>query len=352
MPFLQILNGQVSSDEGSYLWEVTAELSDINDYALLRQDDPFDVEIYGEIFKFILDSKELDRSNPAQLSANITGLSPGAIYDFPRAQPYTKTWDTPVSAKAAAEAALGVSITWNILDWTIPAFRLAVENVSPISVVIQIAEAAGGIVESDIDGSILVRHKFPVSVADYDTATPDHSFTEEEHILSVSEQFVSSRVVNKLRLLDVESDYSDVIEYVKDPVDRLKGELRAYPSPWRTGVGIIDTAQVGQLLPITGDPVLQSRIEAGSDELGELVEIVDGIGTTNYPISSIGLVEWVSESLGGVSFEEHGNTVSVANPEGKYGLVKLTYTVEYYSFPVESLTGDPAQFLMEDTTEI
>lgn len=360
-----IIEAQVAIDEGGVHWTANIQLADINDYSLFRQDDQFILDLFGEQWTFLVDAKELDRSNPADIRAGLVGISPTALLDFPRADPYSKEWRTFTTAKEAAEDAVGATITnWDIVDWTLPPYRLVVEDVSPLSVVQLIAEAAGGTVESDLDGTLLVRHLYPTSTLDYETATPDHYLYETHHILRSQENFAAGRIYNRFRLLDQEADYADVLEWLPDPDDPYKGVLFAYPSPWRTADNTHVRCTTSAIITLL-DEGFEERVEdARSDWLaspeepgeGELIEIFDGRAQTQYPIWGIDSIDWQSDPLaGGLTFTEGSSTITTVNENDLYGLLRLKYQVRYYRYAVEltdrTILSQDVQFLMEDLTE-
>ena len=316
----------------------------------------------GEQYSLLVDAKELDRSSPVSVSATLAGLSPTVRHDFPRADPYTKEWSVPVYAKAAAEAAIGEAIQWDIVNWEIPAYRLVVEAVAPIEVVNMLAEAAGGVVEAALDGTLIVRPLFPVTVPDYATTTPDHTLVETSDMLSLTERFVSGRIYNKFCIKDSEADYADIIEFTPDPDDPYKGVLRAFPSPWREYVNVVDTSGAVVNVYGTGVPISEEWIGARDPDpedipKGELLEIFEGAGNVQYPIWGITGLVWESEPLGGVTYIPETNTVRMVDDTDLYGLLYIKYTIKYFLYYVEldrsidlSETKN-VQFLMEDTTE-
>lgn len=347
---MEIFRARVFKDEAAVHWVCNVELADVNDYATFNQDDPFTLSIFGELFEFIVDSKELTRNSPANVTAIINGISPTALKDFPRAEPYSITHTVAITAQDAAEAALGVSIDWQMVDWLIPAYRLVAENASPLEFAKLIVEAAGGVLESKIDGTFLARHKYPVSPVDYPEIVADHTFAESDKILSVTEQFVPGKIVNKIRILDQDSNFNDVIEFVQDPEEALEGDLRVYPGPWRTTVQLLSTSPTAVITLTPYDPLEQTRLvtEEGDEDLGELIEILNGEGQTAYPVDSIDSYEWISNTLGTISAEQGSNTIRSSSTTEGYGLLRIKYNTRFLRYRVVSTEPLPAQFILED----
>lgn len=352
MPELDVFQAEVSKSEDQIHWTCSLELANIEDYARFAQDASFTLELFGEQWAFIVDSKELQRSGPAGRRFQLNGVSPTAMYDLPRAEPYSVTYSIPVFARAAAEAALGTTIDWQIVDWLIPAYRLVADNASPLAFAARIVEAAGGVLESKKDGTFLARHRFPVSTQNYETATPDHAFSELDKIVSVREQFVPGKIVNRIRISDQDANFLDRIEFVADEGDPsgLSGELRVYPSPWRTEVRLVCTSDISDVRLQENAPRERTRVVTEEEDgvTGELVEFRNSEANTGYPIDSIDSVEWISASLGSVTFEPNSTTLRSSSPTEGYGLARVVYRTRYLSYDAQAFDVTPAQFILED----
>lgn len=350
---IDILNCVLSQDEGGYAWLCDFTLANIKDYDKFSQDVAFVVDLQGEEFNFIVDSKSLSRNAPAQLEMQVKGISPTAIYDNDRVETLDVVFDDTdnlIFAKQAAETALGTSITWDILDWVIPPLRLGFSNTTPIRVAQTIVEAAGGILETQPDGTLKARKRFPVSTPDFDTASVDHVFTDASDNISISEGLTFARGVNSLNIRDSEEEtVFDSVEFVfDDNIDSSgsasgkstnKGKLRVYPSPFRP-VNIINTGLNGVLLSPLGQ---ESRSET------ESIEVFDGRATTKYPISSI---TSIVGATGGFTFVN--NEIKAEDISDKFELIEITYNTKSINFnaelPDDGLTEQEVrvQFLVDD----
>ena len=343
-----IVEADISHDESGYLWEATIRLGHISDYAKIVQDERFVLNIYGEEYQLIVDSKELNRSAPAVMTSSLVGLSPTALLDFPRADPYTKTWDTPVYASVAAADAVG-TIQWDLVDWEIPPYRLVFEDVAPIEVASQLAEVAGGTIETLPDGTLVARHLYPVPVPDYNSATPDHVITEVDDIRQLTEQFVPSKLINRLLITDNENlDFSDKIEFEVDPNDPSRGTLRVFPSPWRTEFYL--QASNTAISLSEGEEIYDTYPAVDDDP--ELIDIFDGQGNTRYPIWGIVEVDYESLDVSPLYWTEGSDSITTAGEANKYGLFYLRYTRRYYQFTIyTSVLPSATQVILVDTSE-
>jgi len=339
---------RIFKDENDLHWTCSVSLTSVDDYALFTQDDPFTVSLFGEEWEFIVDSKELTRDSPAGWEARLQGVSPTALDDLPRSLELTQEYPDDITARDAVEGALSIAVDWQLVDWVIPAGRLSADRASPVDFAHRIVEAAGGVLESKKDGTWLARHLYPISPLWYDSATPDHVFSEQQNIFTASEQFVPGRVVNRIRITDIEANYQDVIEFIEDDVNPLRGDLYVYPSPFRTTVQLLSTALPADITLTPTLPTVQTRtVEDADTELGELVEFLNCEATTRYPIYAIEEVVWVGIDLGAVTFEEGSTTLMVSGSQG-YSLARVKYTTQFIRYEVQAAEPIDAQFILED----
>jgi hypothetical protein len=337
-----ILGGDISASEGGYLWEGNFVLADINDYVQFLRDEEFTADLYGEVWTFIVDGKELERSGPAKVNGRIIGVSPGAAHAAPRTLPQDYEWDVPVLAQDAAEEALGEDIDWQIVDWTIPAFRLSFSSTDSIEVVRRLATAAGALLESDLDGALRVRPLFPISPANYAAEVPDHVYTELPDIIGVSESYNYGVIANRFRIMDVQQSILDTLEWVEDSPGAWSGYIKAYMAPWRLTVQLVHTGDTPTLT--IGIPATVVR-----EVEEELVEVFKGQGSVRYPIYDVLSVEWEATNLGGIVHAVDSKEFTVVGPAAN-SLVRIKYRTRSLNHRVVSTSGRPTQFLLESTT--
>jgi hypothetical protein len=340
----------VAKDETDLFWTCTVSLTDISDYALFSQDSPFTLSLFGEEWEFIVDSKELSRSDPAGFNAQLQGVSPAANDDLPRALELTQEYPNDISARVVVEGALSIAVEWrDFVDWIIPAGRLSAERASPVDFAQNIVDAAGGFLESKKDGTWLVRHKWPVSPLWYGSTAPDHIFNEQDKILTAREQFVPGRIVNRIRITDGDSNFNDVIEFVADENNLLQGTLFIYPSPFRTTIQLLTTNLPADINLQPTSPTVQERevVDLNDENRGELIEFENCEGNTVRAIYGISDVEWVTQDLGAVTFEEGSTTLKVSGPSG-YGIARVKYTTRFLRYIVTATQPIDGQFILED----
>lgn len=352
---IQLVSATVTADEDSPYYQCDIELHQSTDYQQFERDQAFTLYLFNDTYAFVVDSKSLSRTiddeGHYKETATLSGLSPLCRFANPRATPVTKTWTTPTNAKAIVEELLG-TVTWNLVDWQIPAYRLSADSAAPLDVAKQIVEAAGGLIESNPDGSVVVRHRWPTSIALLNTVSPDH-ILHETSIYSASESPTQDELMNKVRILDSNAGYQDRLEYVPNKIDEdddpWSGILYAFLSPWRDGLTIATTR---------GSKIQLGSLSEGTRTIGdseeyppETITFENGNSTTQYPIATITAFTWLDDVLGGVTFTPYSTTIEATDSGtyGGYSLAEIEYTTRYLKVPVyctESDTTIEAQFLL------
>jgi hypothetical protein len=334
---LRIVQGDISASEGGYTWEGNFTLADIGDYVQFRQDETFTVNLYGEVWTFIVDGKELTRNSPAEITARLIGVSPSARFTSPRAIEQDYLWDTTATALDVVQTVTASDIAWNTVNWQVPGFRLAFDNAPGIDVVKALADAAGAVVESSKAGQLRVRPKYPISVPDYNAAVADQVYIESTDILTVSETYAIGEIYNKFRIGDVDLAQNDGIEWVPDYNGGLTGYLRVFPFPFRTDVNLIHT----------GDgTVYIGPQEVAYQEYDEIIEVFQGQGSVQYPIFVLLDTEFFGANLGSVVITPDVREFTVSGPLLN-SVIRIRYRTRFLRYRSTSGSGRPTQFLLE-----
>lgn len=350
----------ITADEDSPYWQCEVSLKDAQTYILFKRDTPFIINLLGTEFYFIVDSRTLQRTiddaGNYQEVCTISGLSPLVRYASPRATKITKTWETPTLASTIVTELIG-SVTWNLVDWLIPAYRLAADHAAPLDIARQIVEAVGGLIESQPSGSVVCRHRWPTSIAELSTAAVDHTF-DERFIFSASEEPTQDELIDKVRIYDTEAGFQDRLEYVPNKIgtanDPRHGVLYAFPSPWREGLRMVttrpSTIHIGTMTEGT------RAIVAGSETYPpERLTFTERTASTQYPIMSLTTLDWLDEDLGAALFTPYATTLEAgAGSYSGYSLAEVQYVTRYLAVPVtclEDVEEIEAQFLLLEETQ-
>ena len=327
---------ELTISEGDYAWKASVVLTHVTDYAKLKQDQPFSVIIGSERYEFIVDSKEMDRSNPANHAMKLLGISPSAKMTTPRHVATSYLWDNYVQATAVAQELLP-GVDWQVMDWGIPAYRLAVQDSTPIETVKVIAGAIGATLESNIDGTLYVRSLFPVSVPNYATTTPAHVFIEDTDILRVNESYVTVDVFNRLVITDISQDISDSLEWIPDYEEATTGIMRAFLYPWRSAVSLRHTGVPG---------IFIDAPNLGMESHEEVIEVFQGEGQTGYPIHHVEGIQYEASNVGSLVFDVDSRSFTVGGPSFN-SVIRLVYWTRSLDYRVSLPTTRPTQFLLE-----
>lgn len=327
---------EISLGEGEHYWQGSVSLKDPVDAGRFRFADPVTLHFYGTDFELVVDSVKVERGGSADTVARVALVSPSALLGKPPAAPLTKVWDQPATARSIVESLVG-PVEWRIDDWVIPANRLGGDSAYPMAIAQRVAAAAGAVIEPYPDGSLYVRYQFEVPLSQYESADPDHRFSEAENVFSHADNNEYFEIRDQFRITDIESaTFSDRIEWVADEDNGLAGQLHVYPGPWR---------------PVTLRHTGPRAVALGGGAVAlldkeEQIEILDGKGSVQYPIHSIVGVAWEVVNLGGLSFEPGSNTVVSTLPRESLCTVRYRTRARVYS--TSSPVEDEVQFVLYD----
>lgn len=333
-----IIDGTLEISEDSYAWTGTLNLARIADFDKFDYDDDVIVRIYGEEYNLVVDGKDRGRTGPAEVRASLRVISTSARSATPRATELTEEFVSILASDAVAQI-LGEPVDWQIIDWLIPPGDLAAENADPVELASQIAEAAGGLLETNPDGTFYVRNRYPVPVQQWPTATPAQVYLETDSIMSWSEGFRPQEIFNRFRITNgADAATGDRIAFVADDDNGLAGTLYVWPSPWRP-INVLDTSDAAINATPIGDVFLERE---------QTVEFVEGVGSVADPVFSIDEVTWHDLDIGPVTFELDSRSVASSDPVNRYSLATIKYTTRAKAFRTSSPVEDVAQFLVED----
>lgn len=356
--FLDIV---ITADEDSPYWQCEMTLKDANDYVKFPRDAPFVIRLFDVDFNFIVDrrtlSRTIDDAGNYLETCTISGLSPLALKARPRAPRLTRTWDSPRLASEIVEELIG-PVTWDLVDWNVLAYRLAAERADPFAVAQQVVEAPGGLIESQPDGSVVCRHRWPVSIAALDEFAADQSL-DETVIYAASEAPTQDELIDRARIYDGEPAFQDRLEYVPnqladDSNDPRNGILYAFVSPWRDGLRIVTTRP--SVISIgSASEGTRTIGDANEDYPAEIVTFTERASSTQYPIMTLTSLDWLDENLGAAVYTPYATTLEAGNGAyGGYSLAKVQYVARYLAVPVtctEPVEEIEAQFLLLETQD-
>lgn len=331
-----ILSAVVHFYEGDYAWTGTMELGDPAAYQRIRIDDPVTLMMGDSAIDLMVDNKTITRDGVNRPKLTVSLISPTARFVLPRAELMTKTWNNPTMARVAAEEAVGESIQWDLVDWLIPAGRLAFSDASPIDVVQTIARAAGGLVETTPSGVLRVRHRFPVPVPEWATAIPDHVLTDASHNLSCRESYRLTKRCNQV-----------LVRGLLPQPDHLTVEIDNRPDGPNLGLTQFIAGGPVNLMVMHGPETNIGSVDVTAGNLARNADfscrvtedIMFGgsrISSLSKPAISIESVVWIGNNQGDLRLLRDGRTVQV--DYDCVAMARVTYTARAKSWHLSTPT--------------
>lgn len=173
----------IKTDMDSYCWSGGVSISP-DDHAKIKHKLDVDIGLEPMInvmlndMQFAIIAENSSRSRQfGRTSHNLDGRSITAKLGADYAVPNDRLFDQANYASQIVNQQLQdlpFTANFDIDDWLIPASTYAVSNKTPIGVIMDIAEAAGGFVESHpTDAAISIKKRWKINAWELATATPD-----------------------------------------------------------------------------------------------------------------------------------------------------------------------------------
>jgi len=343
---LPITSADLRCDDGSPTWTADVGLAQLDDFATVALGDAvlLSVECWSidpdgaetladsEMWDLRVDGRRLDRSAPGAQQQTITAVSPLVLRGSPWAPPLTRSWPAAVPARDAVEALIG-AVEWRLVEWVIPLGKLAAERADPVQLARQVVAAAGGVLESRPDGTVVARPAYPVSPPDWATAPTDLALADDR-LVSVSETLDPVDVVNRITITSgTTTEASDTLVWVADDGDEHTGTLRLYPNPWRDLV-VVHTGDAGVTLTRIGEVV---------EVVTETLELRAGRASPTRPVDRVTGVTWLSRDLGGL--DVGGSATDLVAGAADWSLASVTYETRRIDHRAADLRRRDVQFL-------
>ena len=287
---------QISADEGSAVWLAAFSVLSEADYGRIAIGDELTLVLWDVPVALLCDARRMSREDGAP-NYSISAISPAAVLGSP--------WAVPVSLGASGTASTTVEtlvgpVDWRIVNWPLPSSVTAL-SAPPLEIARQIVAAAGGLLESDLDGSLVARHRYPVTVPDYASQAPDAELIDRD-LLAHSDSADVAALENRFVITSGGTAGSDAIqvEAEQDPDDPHAYTVRAYPWPWRA-VALVHTGDAATQIGSRAQVTIEHR---------QLVEVLAGTASISHPAQSIAAADYQYADLGAVRTE--GTSVTTA----------------------------------------
>lgn len=319
---LNILAASLTADVDSYCWGGDLTLAREADYNLCASGTAVSLTINGVTWSLIVDSRDRDRRFPAE-QYKIAVRGPAS--NLGEGNATTLLLDADSQAEdIAATLAGAVSLTWDVLDWSIPSGVVVAENVPPITAIQDLASACGALVVSKPDGGLRVSYRHPA--AGYDAAEPTETWTDSD-ILAISDNREIRPGYNRV-LCGSEGllarPVMEITDYREDTSKHTYWlRLRIVPAATPT---VTDAA--GSHVTIGTPTVVE-------EEVTEAITIADGVGQTSKAIKTVIDYDYCwSTDLGTITVTGEKEITTATSGDT---VLEITYTTEYRQYEV---TGD------------
>lgn len=351
-----ILSAVLQYERGSVGWSTQLNLASETDFGRMALDAPFTLQVGEVTYRFLVDTKHLNRSSPVHTERRLEGVSPTAHHDFPRAPAITTRWSTAVWAQDVVETLLKQPVTWTLPAWKIPADRLILQGESPLSVVKRLVESVGGMVHTHPSGTITLRPLFPCSVPEWSRQEPHHRVTDEFDIVAMEERRHVQVQVDRVVVRDGPATGGKPhFDLFLDPrEDHLhRGRKRMAPGATSHVVVTTDagvalsgvTASAGTLMPARPTAWIQTE---------EVTFVAGNRARLTRPTTQVVSVQWLETSLGTPTLQDDGMTL--LTPSSGTAVARVTYRVAATRYPFTapaSVTGPlPFPILLAATGQI
>ncbi|MBF0371245.1 MAG: hypothetical protein HQL52_17490 [Magnetococcales bacterium] len=337
---LQVSSLTLTQTEGDYAWVADLILADLAGHQRIRTDDLIVITIDGVPWSFIVDEKASQRSATSAPVPTLSLVSPTASLASPRADTLELSWEDAVDAQTAVEQMLGVSVTWDLVAWTIPGGRLALYDTTPLEAARTVVEAAGGLIETQPDGSILVRHRYPTSPPDWGNATPDHILTDATDNLSCTERYLQRRGATRFTI----RDYTPGGGSIPMEVDDREGGLNAGTTSFQGGDTAHILLHVGPTVTLDEVTASTGTLAQGADQSYQVTEDLAFEGsdsvTLSKPATSLDSWTWLGTDLGALTLESDGVTVTAESAGLAVARVVMTLTPRSWAITTPATVAD------------
>jgi hypothetical protein len=321
---LDLLATTVTGDLDSFAWTVDLTVPDEDAWLACTPGRRLTLAMGGLTLALLLESRSRDLQS-GSFGWTATARTLSCRLDAPYAAALTQSWGE-TTAKDAAEglaAACGLTLSWEVCNWTLPAGRLTAAAETPATVLARIAASCGAVVQPVPAGGVRIIYKYPVGVTEYAAASPAATLSDDVDVTTLSESFVAGAGYNAVTVVDNRATTDAYLSFELD-ADRNASRTTfppGEPAYFRVyhDVAYAVRATSGRLEQVATDEtenltetVSFDAVDAAS--LGKLVATVDS-------------VTWFGNDLG-VLVPSGGSNVLLSAGAG-FGVAVVAYTTRY-----------------------
>ncbi|MGE4400098.1 MAG: LamG domain-containing protein [Desulfobulbus sp.] len=263
----------------------------------------------------------------------VEAMSPAAMLGAPYADAVDGEL-TGLASEIATSLAGDLPIYWETVDWPIPSATWLASGETPRQLLKTLAAVVGAVVQSDQDGTIAIRPRYPVALPRWETATPGIQLTETLDCFNTGSTPNHRYGYNRF-LVSNQGSSSDSLTLEQSDISTTVKEVRGYQVPWDGTFALTHTGGTWVNIEPMG---IEEREET------ETVEFVAGAGSTKYPIYDLTSVNWQQTNLGTITTAEDGSMTAVTAGQS---LCEITYTTRCRLWKVTDPQGEQLQLVAE-----
>ena len=306
-------------DRGAYAITGTLELGTEAEFAACTIGRDIALQIGAEPVQLRVADRKRSRAH-GQWRYTVELQSPSAWLDAPWAEQAAGTYSgtaASIAASLAAGAEHPVALAWQTVSWPIPADTVLANGSSPLELIRQIKDAAGAVLQSLPDGSLVVEPEYPVALPQWAATAPSYTVVEAAEVVSAEDDADWRDGSNAYLVGNVSAGNSSAGGDIRiSEVDNPDGgkSIRVATVPWNPSMRLSHRGGTWVQLSGLGD---RSRQET------ETVQVVDGVGRLQYRFDGLVASDYLEAELGAISIAEEG-TITTATLGDT--LIALTYT--------------------------
>jgi hypothetical protein len=323
----------ISGSLNEYCLSCDLELATQADYLACAVGVDLEVTINSETYRFFVEGRGRSREH-GSTGYTIHGLSKTALLDAPYSGPVSVEL-TGMASTIAASLAPGYALQWDTVDWLIPANTLLPADKTPLEVLRELAHAAGAIIQTAPDGTLIVQANYIQAVPSWGTATPDYLLSDSLDFFTDSAEYEHRDGYNKFLISD-QLTTNDTVRLEEETVTDTTKLIRGYKTPWEETFTLRHTS---------GDWVTIEPLGVETIDKIEVIEFVAGTGRTQYPIYGITDMAWLQNNLGVVTHSEDGSLESSVPEES---LLSITYQTKCLKWKAVNPQSEKVQFVAEE----
>ena len=293
------------------------------------------IVVDGREYLFLADGYPRKSRQPGENSFVVPLISKTILLDAPHSSVAAGGLSGMASALVVSLAAPFV-VNWQLVDWFIPAGVLQANGDSAIAIVKKIVSAAGGLVQTAPDGTLICRPEYPVSVNQWATTEPDIELTDQDDFFQIDPS-PSTRAGYNVFYLSNQSLTADSVALEVVTLSSTLVELRVRLLPWSY------TAQV-KMRHSGGLWVSVINFGPMTADMDEQVEIISGSGQTSKPVAALIGYAYHQADLGMVTVSESGVVTTEIDDNS---LLQLQYRTRYWMFRATDQQIEDVQFFPE-----